>query len=86
MKNIVKSSDIDFVIYLYKIQVCVSVCVSVCVLPFFSQTDCPIALKFGMKTNWDIADVIAEPNFLISIFFVHNSHLKGYFLPFLTAI
>ena len=42
----------EMFIYLYKIQVCLcfclSFCVSVCLLPFFSQTDCPIALKFGM--------------------------------------
>ena len=39
-----------------------------CLLPFFYQTDCPIALKFGLSTNWDMADVIAEPDFLILIF------------------
>ena len=64
-------------IYLYKIQVCVlsvflSVFLCFCLLPFFSQTDCPIALKFGMYTNWDIADVIAEPDFLISANFGEN--------------
>ena len=76
-------------IYLYKIQVCVSVFLSVFLsvcYRFSPRRILPIALKFGMKTNWDIADVIAEPDFLISIFFVHNSHLKGYFLPLITVI
>ena len=77
------------IIYLYEIQVCVFVsvyflCVFLCVrmLRFSSLTDVPIALKFGMQTNLDMADVMAKPDFLISIFVVHNSHLKGYFLPF----
>ena len=47
---------IDVFIYLYKIQVCLCFCLCFCLsmflcfclLPFFSQTDCPIALKFGM--------------------------------------
>ena len=31
-----------------RVRVCVCVSVSVCVFAFFSKTDCPIALKFGM--------------------------------------
>ena len=50
---------------IYKIQVCLCLCVRV-FLPE-GLTDCPEI--WYVDTNWDMADVIAEPDYLILFFF-----------------